>query len=99
MFEGKGWPIFVNRMAWFLMKFDITAVQDAHGAERQLMAQGDATSEPPKWRPVFDLGVKVLAEKSKELDARTHETIARFSGHKNTVFKATFSPDSRRLAS
>jgi WD40 repeat protein len=33
------------------------------------------------------------------LDARTHETIARFSGHEDTVFKAAFSPDSRRLAS
>jgi WD40 repeat protein/serine/threonine protein kinase len=33
------------------------------------------------------------------LDARTHETIARFSGHKKNVLKASFSPDSRRLAS
>ena len=33
------------------------------------------------------------------LDARTHETTARFSGHENTVFKAAFSPDSRLLAS
>jgi WD40 repeat protein/predicted Ser/Thr protein kinase len=33
------------------------------------------------------------------LDARTYETTARFSGHENTVFKAAFSPDSRRLAS
>lgn len=33
------------------------------------------------------------------LDARTHETTARFSGHENTVFKAAFSPDSRCLAS
>src|SRR5262249_8596079 len=33
------------------------------------------------------------------LDARTHETIARLSGHENTVFKAAFSPDCRRLAS
>jgi WD40 repeat protein len=33
------------------------------------------------------------------LDARTHETVARFSGHENTVFKAAFSPDSSRLAS
>jgi WD40 repeat protein len=32
------------------------------------------------------------------LDARTHETAALFSGHENTVFKAAFSPDSRRLA-
>ncbi len=33
------------------------------------------------------------------LDARTHETIARFRGHEDTVFKAAFSPDSRSLAS
>jgi WD40 repeat protein/tRNA A-37 threonylcarbamoyl transferase component Bud32 len=33
------------------------------------------------------------------LDARTHETIARFRGHEDIVFKAAFSPDSRLLAS
>src|SRR5262249_43358537 len=33
------------------------------------------------------------------LDARTHETAARFRGHENTVFKAAFSADSARLAS
>jgi WD40 repeat protein len=33
------------------------------------------------------------------LDARTHETTARFSGHESAVFKAAFSPDSRCLAS
>ncbi|MBY0523885.1 MAG: serine/threonine protein kinase [Gemmataceae bacterium] len=32
------------------------------------------------------------------LDARTHETAARFTGHENVVFKARFSPDSSRLA-
>src|SRR5262249_42301662 len=32
------------------------------------------------------------------LDARTHETAARFSGHEDTVFNAAFSPDSRCLA-
>jgi WD40 repeat protein len=42
-----------------------------------------------------------LAADEKEvllLDARTHETAARFSGHEETVFKAAFSPDSRLLA-
>jgi WD40 repeat protein len=33
------------------------------------------------------------------LDARTHETVARFSGHEKTVIKAAFSPDSGSLAS
>src|SRR5262249_51131814 len=33
------------------------------------------------------------------LDARTHETVARFSGHEKFVYSAAFSPDSRRLAS
>jgi WD40 repeat protein len=33
------------------------------------------------------------------LDARTHETVSRFSGHESAVFKAVFSPDSRCLAS
>src|SRR5262249_50385821 len=33
------------------------------------------------------------------LDARTHETAARFSGHDKFVFELVFSPDSRRLAS
>jgi WD40 repeat protein len=33
------------------------------------------------------------------LDAPTHKTIGRFSGHEDSVFKAAFSPDSRCLAS
>ena len=33
------------------------------------------------------------------LDARTHETAARFRGHEKRVVQAAFSPDSRRLAS
>jgi WD40 repeat protein len=46
------------------------------------------------------LAVRALDEKTVLLlDARTHETIERFSGHEKTVLKAVFSPDSRRLAS
>jgi eukaryotic-like serine/threonine-protein kinase len=44
----------------------------------------------------------ILAADAKELlllDARTHQTTARFPGHENEVFKAAFSPDSRSLAS
>jgi WD40 repeat protein len=33
------------------------------------------------------------------LDGRTHETAAHFTGHERLVYSATFSPDSRRLAS
>src|SRR5262249_2802799 len=32
------------------------------------------------------------------LDARTHETITRFSGHEKFVYKVAFSPDGRHLA-
>jgi WD40 repeat protein len=46
------------------------------------------------------LAVRAADEKTVLLlDARTHETIARFSGHESEVFKAAFSPDSRCLAS
>src|SRR5262249_54098084 len=46
------------------------------------------------------LAVRAADEKTLLLlDARTHETTARFSGHEGTIFKAAFSPDSRRLAS
>jgi WD40 repeat protein len=46
------------------------------------------------------LAVRAADEKTVLLlDARTHETIARFSGHESTVFRAAFSPDSRLLAS
>ena len=33
------------------------------------------------------------------LDARTHQTATRFTGHEKLVYAAAFSPDSRRLAS
>ncbi len=46
------------------------------------------------------LAVRAADEKTVLLlDARTHETIARFSGHERAVEKAAFSPDSRLLAS
>jgi WD40 repeat protein/tRNA A-37 threonylcarbamoyl transferase component Bud32 len=46
------------------------------------------------------LAVRAADEKTVLLlDARTHETTARFSGHENRVVKAVFSPDSRCLAS
>jgi WD40 repeat protein len=46
------------------------------------------------------LAVRTVDEKTVLLlDARTHETTDRFSGHKNRDFRAAFSPDSRLLAS
>jgi WD40 repeat protein/serine/threonine protein kinase len=46
------------------------------------------------------LAVRAADEKEVLLlDARTHETVARFSGHEDHVYKAAFSPDNRCLAS
>ncbi len=46
------------------------------------------------------LAVRAADEKTVLLlDARTHQTAARFTGHEKLVWAATFSPDSRRLAS
>jgi WD40 repeat protein len=46
------------------------------------------------------LAVQAADEKTVLLlDARTHETAARFRGHEGPVFKAAISPDSRCLAS
>jgi len=60
-------------------------VKDARGAaraaERQQMT-GEETAAPPDWRPVFDQGVKVLSEKSKDLEIAAYliEALARLHG-------------------
>jgi WD40 repeat protein len=54
-----------------------------------------AYSPDGRWLAVLATDEKTLLL----LDARTHQTIARLSGHENAVLKATFSPDSRLLAS
>jgi WD40 repeat protein len=48
-----------------------------------------------RWLAVRDADDKTVLL----LDARTHETAARLEGHEKMVASATFSPDSRRLAS
>jgi WD40 repeat protein/serine/threonine protein kinase len=71
--------------------FDIASSESLFSTEGVVLAY----SPDGRW-------LAVLAEDEKTvllLDARTHETTARFSGHENLVWKAAFSPDSRLLAS
>jgi WD40 repeat protein len=70
---------------------------DVGSGELLFSAEGGALtySRDGRW-----LAVRAADEKTVLLlDARTHETAARFSGHEKFVYGATFSPDSRRLAS
>jgi WD40 repeat protein len=72
-------------------------VCDLASGERLFRAEGAALAYSPDGRW---LAVRAADEKTMLLlDARTHETAARFLGHENAVVSATFSPDSRRLAS
>jgi eukaryotic-like serine/threonine-protein kinase len=70
---------------------------DVGSGELLLSAEGGALaySSDGRW-----LAVRAADEKTVLLlDARTHETARRFPGHERLVFSATFSPDSRYLAS
>jgi WD40 repeat protein len=72
-------------------------VCDFASGERLFSADGQALAYSPdgRWLAVgAEDEVTVLL-----LDARTHETAARFQGHETRVYSAVFSPDSRRLAS
>ena len=72
-------------------------VCDIASGERLFSAEGWALAYSPDGRW---LAVRAADEKTVLLlDARTHETAARFLGHEKGVVSATFSPDSRRLAS
>ena len=72
-------------------------VCDVGSGERLFSAEGAALAYSPdgRWLAALagDERTVVL------LDARTHVTAARFRGHEDRVISATFSPDSRRLAS
>jgi len=72
-------------------------VCDLASGERLFSVEGKALAYSPDGRWLAALaaeGTTVLL-----LDARTHETAARFTGHDKFVVNAAFSPDSRQLAS
>jgi WD40 repeat protein len=74
-----------------LTVFDIASRQSLFSTEGVALAY----SPDGRW-----LAVRAADEKEVLLlDARTHETTARFRGHEGAVLKAAFSPDSRSLAS
>src|SRR5262249_40550110 len=70
---------------------------DTVSGERLFSAEGAVLAYSPdgRWLAVRDADDKTVLL----LDARTHEMVARFRGHEKFVFAATFTPDSRRLAS
>jgi WD40 repeat protein len=73
------------------------SVCDTTSGERLFAAEGSGLAYSPngRWLAALDADFKTVLL----LDARTHETAARFSGHEKLVYSATFSPDSGRLAS
>ncbi len=78
------------------LKFHLRVCDVASG-ERLFSAEGAALAYSPdgRWLAVRDGDEKTVLL----LDAQTHQTAARFHGHEKLVYGATFSPDSRRLAS
>jgi WD40 repeat protein/serine/threonine protein kinase len=70
---------------------------DIASGKRSFSAEGWSLAYSPdgRWLAVLAAdGQTVML-----LDARTHEVVARFRGHEQSVISASFSPDSRRLAS
>src|SRR5690242_7010393 len=53
----------------------------ARGAERQAVT-GDDTASPPDWKPVRQLGIKVLTEQAKDLEITAYliEALLRLEG-------------------
>jgi WD40 repeat protein len=76
---------------------DHTIIYDVASAERLFSIPGLVLGYSPdgRWLAVRDADEKAVLL----LDARTHETAARFEGHEKLVSSAAFSRDSRRLAS
>jgi WD40 repeat protein len=77
-------------------KHDLS-VYDVASGERLFSAEGWALAYSPdgRWLAVQDGDDKTVVL----LDARTHETAARFPGHDKAVIKVAFSPDGRHFAS
>jgi WD40 repeat protein len=74
-----------------LQVYDVTSGAELFSTDGKALAY----SPDGRW-----LAVTAADEKTVLLlDAQTHETAARFEGHEKWVPSATFSPDSRRLAS
>jgi len=71
-------------------------VYDLKSEERLFSSAGQALAYSPdgRWLASLDADNKTVLL----LDARTHETAARFEGHEKLVYSAAFSPDSRLLA-
>ncbi len=72
-------------------------VCDIASGKRLFSADGGALAFSPdgRWLAARDPDEKTLLL----LDARTYKTAARFKGHDRIIWSATFSPDSRHLAS
>ncbi len=74
-----------------LIEFDLASGKSLFSTEGEALAY----SPDGRWLAIAAADAQTMLL----LDARTHDTIARFSGHESRVFRATFSLDSRRLAS
>jgi WD40 repeat protein/predicted Ser/Thr protein kinase len=72
------------------------SVRDLTSGEQLFAAPGAVLAYSPDGRWLAGLAADTWTVLLR--DARTHQTAARFEGHKKRVYSAAFSPDSRRLA-